>query len=975
MKRLFFYCYYLSIILLPLYGVSQQNYNYRIYNNDEVIVGKQNNSILQDSKGFIWFSTYQGAVRFDGKLFKKFGRKEGLKNLMVTDFAEDKNHNIWIATFSGVYIYDGINIKSCKYTFDTTRRIFSAFSCTKEGKIIVSAAEKVLIQEGKDSLVQYQPANILYQKAGVKLIFALTDFGEYKYATVPEGMFVFNDKGFFQKLLPSNRFRPIAVNNSVWYTTNEKKTYRINAANVVEIEGLKGKEVYTIQSMKNGCVFVMSNKAFILKNDKIIDSVDSYDKVNRINGGFIDQEDNVWFYNANLQMAFKSPIKQFYHDELLSDLQKIQFATPISYGVSKNQLLVVGSNNAVFTNGEKSTNNPQLFAALKKVGISTLSGVIAKDGEVWIASQMNGLWVYKNEKLTEFKWLPSVVNNRINAIYLDSKNQIWLATPYGVLCIEKNNKTRYYDGRWFYSITETLSGEILATGVRGLYQLMKDSIVPIKIKGIEKESICFLKKGVGNSIWLNTLNDGIYHLKDVNGKIILFRKMHEKESEIDEESFHSIEIDSLNNIWAIGSKAVYYFDEYGKTIDKFNIDELGEDFSFTKSSIIIDASNKIWLNEKEKISSILYPHQPTLNTTPSNKVIITNVLINGNQGKLFKEIYGNDTLTIPLDYNQNNITFKFKYPNFKYPNAVEYQYYLEGAEKNWETSTKNLAATFNFLNPGNYTYKVRARVNGGDWTEPSTFTFHINAPWYFSWWSISIYVLFIIMFLIVLLRYQLEKIKKKNEIERKSIEYELRALRSDLDPHFIQNTFDLLAKNLVLYNSDKAIDFIRQISFYFRKLFYKNNHSVHSLEDELEFIENYLQLQMQMSAISFNYEFDIDEKTDLFAITVPVLFLQPFFENSIKYGINNGSEPGKIMLSIKPTDEGIIITLSDFGIFSKNNTLSGDEILKNSISLGMQVKRLNLIYATQKQKPTIKAYFNEEIGRGFVVIFELPIQD
>jgi hypothetical protein len=55
--------------------------------------------------------------------------------------------------------------------------------------------------------------------------------------------------------------------------------------------------------------------------------------------------------------------------------------------------------------------------------------------------------------------------------------------------------------------------------------------------------------------------------------------------------------------------------------------------------------------------------------------------------------------------------------------------------------------------------------------------------------------------------------------------------------------------------------------------------------------------------------------------------------------------------------------------------LSGDEILKNSISLGMQVKRLNLIYATQKQKPTIKAYFNEEIGRGFVVIFELPIQD
>jgi hypothetical protein len=101
-----------------------------------------------------------------------------------------------------------------------------------------------------------------------------------------------------------------------------------------------------------------------------------------------------------------------------------------------------------------------------------------------------------------------------------------------------------------------------------------------------------------------------------------------------------------------------------------------------------------------------------------------------------------------LPHKHNHITIDFGTNELTRPQLVEYQYMLEGYDKEWSPVVKNTSATFGNIREGTHTFKVKARytglsINGADnWTEPVSYTFKVLPPWYRSWLAYIFYVMY-----------------------------------------------------------------------------------------------------------------------------------------------------------------------------------------------------------------------------------------
>lgn len=145
-------------------------------------------------------------------------------------------------------------------------------------------------------------------------------------------------------------------------------------------------------------------------------------------------------------------------------------------------------------------------------------------------------------------------------------------------------------------------------------------------------------------------------------------------------------------------------------------------------------------------------------------------------------------------------------------------------------------------------------------------------------------------------RYKAQSQKNKYELAiRKN---ELKALRAQLNPHFVQNTFNLMAKQVFTGNKDETVETISKISVYIRKILHRSDYNVSTLEEEIDYTEEYLQIQQMLAPHLFKFNIDIEDNIDTFGIKVPTMLLQPIVENCIKHGFSSMRSGGEINIKI-----------------------------------------------------------------------------
>lgn len=189
------------------------------------------------------------------------------------------------------------------------------------------------------------------------------------------------------------------------------------------------------------------------------------------------------------------------------------------------------------------------------------------------------------------------------------------------------------------------------------------------------------------------------------------------------------------------------------------------------------------------------------------------------------------------------------------------------------------------------------------------------------------------------------------------IELEAKALRAQMNPHFIFNCMNSIKSLIQKNENEKAIAYLATLSKLIRTVFQNSDKREITLYDEIETCRLYAQLESMRFSNKFNYEFNVDKTLDLKSLLVPALIVQPFIENAIWHGIMPKEEGGKLTVKVNRTDHTINCIIEDDGIgreISKQNKFLSKDPMHESKGEHLTQSRLDLDNLLNERKATIK---------------------
>ena len=221
--------------------------------------------------------------------------------------------------------------------------------------------------------------------------------------------------------------------------------------------------------------------------------------------------------------------------------------------------------------------------------------------------------------------------------------------------------------------------------------------------------------------------------------------------------------------------------------------------------------------------------------------------------------------------------------------------------------------------------------------------------------SISISYTLAITMTLMFFKQWFEKERLTDKLEKLNIETELKFLKSQINPHFLFNSLNSVYA-LTLTKSDKAPEVVLKLSDILRYILYDSGEKVVGLKKELEYVENYLELEKIRHGNRLQTKMEIIGETSGKEIA-PMIFL-PFIENSFKHGINSNIGNSFVNIHFEINDDNLTFKIENN---KPTHKLSETPNYQGGIGINNVKKRLNLLYPG---KHTLNI---DEEGETFVV--------
>lgn len=162
---------------------------------------------------------------------------------------------------------------------------------------------------------------------------------------------------------------------------------------------------------------------------------------------------------------------------------------------------------------------------------------------------------------------------------------------------------------------------------------------------------------------------------------------------------------------------------------------------------------------------------------------------------------------------------------------------------------------------------------------------------------------------------KLEKMVHSQELEQMRTTRELekaryKALQSQINPHFLFNTLNIISRTALFEEANNTVDLIDNLASIFR--YTLEYHDDVTIEEELRFVREYLTIQQFRFADRLNFSIHCPE--DFYPIRIPPLIIQPFVENAMIHGLEPKVEGGKIEILLSRENRRLIIQITDTGV-------------------------------------------------------------
>jgi len=784
--------------------------------------------VFHDSKGQIWMGTNGAGVSvYTGDKFRHFNEDHGLNNNFIWCIEEDRNGNMWFGTFGeGVCMFDGNAFFKLSNEDGFKATSINFIYEDQEGVIWIGSSEHGVFTYDGETLTSY---------------------------TMEEGLLSNNTQSIYEddrnrKWICTSEGINIIDGDSILSITTNEGLKSHNISKVIQ----DGKKNFWIAYMENG-IDLYNGESFTNYNSKNVLTGDNiYDLL-------LDETDNVWIasYSGGLCQFDGKEFTWINETNGLSGEHVLCLENDNSgniwAGTDGDGIDIVNFRSFQNLNEENGLINDYIYAICED-----------RKGRIWFGGEDGGLMVYDKNHYFEFTQFKTILNKQINKIYEDSKGNIWIATEKkGVIKISGSEFMFFEEengliSNQIYEIIEDDSGVMwFASSEQGLCSFDGRFFIHYnEDNGLYTNKIRTSSKDFDGNLYFGTWGagvikyDGMYfhHISEkegLNSSIIIssyndskgriwFGSLSKGSCVFDGTSFHYFSTKtglSNNKIWSIiedtSSSSIWLGTENG--LNQLQNIEIGVNkpnncmtynwndgircVDFLKSSAIIDRSGALWWGTGKGLSKLKRKNLPVNNSIPVvrlREVSINNRYIdylNPHDSLKTKTTYSsvhkfeNVPKNLVLTYDNNHLTFIYSAINWFKPQGITYSYMIDGLDEHWSPPSSESRADFTNIPNGSYTFKVKARISGGEWSEPLNYRFTIKPPWWSTWWAQTSYALFGILFiwLFILQRTrrlrlrQLSLVKeiksatseireKKNEVERQknsNLEMSKRILEQD----------------------------------------------------------------------------------------------------------------------------------------------------------------------------------------------------
>ncbi|TNE52588.1 MAG: hypothetical protein EP344_15665, partial [Bacteroidetes bacterium] len=307
------------------------------------------------------------------------------------------------------------------------------------------------------------------------------------------------------------------------------------------------------------------------------------------------------------------------------------------------------------------------------------------------------------------------------------------------------------------------------------------------------------------------------------------------------------------------------------------------------------------------------------------------------------------TRRIHLKYWENYFSFDFSSIGFTNPDHHQYQYKLQGVDENWVNAGTRSYAAYTNIDGGDYIFMIRAANRDGVWNEePLKIDLSIAIPWWNRLWFRGGVFLFLLAGVYAFYRYRLAQVRRverlKADFENKLAGVELAALRSQMNPHFLFNCLNSIESYIIKNETTKASEYLNDFSRLIRLILQNSRSNYVPINDELEALKLYMDMENLRLGQRFDYKVSIDEDLDLYSTEIPPMLLQPYVENAIWHGLMHKEEKGTILIELKKVGDFLLCAIEDNGVGRKRSAeLKSRSRKKTSMGMNITQERINII--------------------------------
>lgn len=879
-----------------------QKYNFQHYDIDKGLLQSQVTAIRKDRLNQIWATSLGGVNCFDGKQFTAFTSGDSAGSYDNYAVTPDNTDRIWCGNSTGVTCFDSRGAVYYPFAQTSYTRPVKQLICDNQNKIWALAGGHLFrVHKGKLEL------QIVTGPQEMISYLERDEFGNVYASVYLKGIYVAHNQTWkpfavtdqVQQIGYIREFAFLPGNSGVIYMTCKAGLFCWKDSQVIQVEKkLLANVISSVMDISidhNQGIWLGADKgAYLLSNHtlKHFDAANGFTD-SRVFCTYVDDDNQVWFgtdgaglfkYRPNDYLVYDK--SQGLSSELIMGIAKTR--SDIYFGFYGDGVKKLVNNNIVDVKGLplSLTNGTRINCLF-----------VDSNNDLWIGTDVAGLW--KKTKSGTRKISPVYYCTSINE---DKEHVIWVTTNAGLFYI-KNGKTMAVPGVNFQcSATLAMGDDQMLVGTHSGALLVKNKKIAeksIMFRGINIPSL----QRYGASIIIGTMGRGVYIW---NTKLNTFQNLTVQDQLSSNMIYSILAVDK--QLW-IGT---------ARGIDRFTIADgnsltlkskpVTPDIYECNQNAILYYNGKVWVGTSHGI--LVFDTQHTSSQSYSLHLALQKVIINNPRVKYISVFKNGYTVPVKpeLPSDKSRITLKFHTVEFANNASALYQYKLEGLDKDFSSPVQNDVVEYPQLPPGSYTFKARAILDSSV-SNTISYEFTVTPTIYQTLYFRIIVVVVCISMIFGLYRYKIYNHRRElnyiNQLKHHEQDLVRRQTAADFHDDFgnkltrINMLSEILAKNIPQHNETerKIILQIQQSASEMyagtKDILWALNPDNDNLAEVLFAIESFAENLFSGTDIAVN--FNIHEKeADFDRIILPlghsrniILIFKELFTNILKHSKAN----------------------------------------------------------------------------------------